>query len=439
MDYQPLSQRGDDFSDPLASLAEDLLQCHQASPPSSPSTATPKAHHASLPSPSLQPQHPGSITPTSFVFSNAEALDLELDIGALSDHTNFSSSQQSSPMDLSSKDLFTHMYSDNGIPLHDQQLLHPFDTVDSSYLTPSPLDLSGCESDPFNRQLYSAILSPIDTLGHSDSNHGPFSSAQIMDQNQGHEQSDHELLSAVTSFGLDPHGDSSDGAVSMEIIDSKISPFLFPGTNNSQKKAASTTSGKDRASEKKPTKRHSVSRQAQQPPLVTHQHHTPPPYVSPLLHSSHQHHHHHHHKTGSLDLTHTSYGQFLQQQHRHQIQHGHMPSVGLVATQMQGMLNSNKSSTDMINMSPVHSVDHHDISSSPSTLSHSGSTCTLQHGSGGLLDPHLSSPSSSSQGSSSMSCGFGVHSGAQRPQAGLRRRLTKDKLAKNDREEVRTH
>ena len=38
-----------------------------------------------------------------------------------------------------------------------------------------------------------------------------------------------------------------------------------------------------------------------------------------------------------------------------------------------------------------------------------------------------------------MSCGFGLHpSGAQRPQAGLRRRLTKDKLAKNDREEVRT-
>ena len=174
----------------------------------------------------------------------------------------------------------------------------------------------------------------------------------------------------------------------MEIIDNKTSPFLVAGTDtinnrkmttttttaingNSNNNNNSSTTSKDRAgvaSEKKPTKRHSVSRQAQQPPLVTHQHHTPPPYVSPLLHASHNHHpHHHHHKTGSLDLTHTSYGQFLQQQHRHQIQHGHMPSVGLVATQMQTMLNS-KSSTDMVNMSPVHSVDHHDLSSSPSTF-----------------------------------------------------------------------
>ena len=80
-------------------------------------------------------------------------------------------------MDLTSKDLFTHIYSDNGIPLvHDQQLLHPFDSTDS-FLTPSPLDLSGCESDQFHRQLYSAILSPIDSLATE-----PF---QTTDRNQG--------------------------------------------------------------------------------------------------------------------------------------------------------------------------------------------------------------------------------------------------------------
>ncbi|KAG0049121.1 hypothetical protein BGZ83_006039 [Gryganskiella cystojenkinii] len=353
MDYQPLSQQlhqqhqhqqrdGGDVSDSLASLAEDLLQCtNQASPPSSPNSATPKAEHAPLPSPSLRPfqQHPGSMTPTSFVFSTAsESLDLELDIGSISDHTNFStSSQQSSPMPMdltSSKDLFSHMYTDDGdLPSlqnhHHQQLLHPFDTHDSSsFLTPSPLDLSGCDSDDplFHRQLYSAILSPVDPLGSSESQ-GPFSSIDGTDQKQGqelHQQSTehHDLLSVVSSLGLDPQqsgngstiGSSSDSAVAMEIIDNKVSPFLVPGKKAN---ASSSTGNKDRAA------------------------------------------------TAGTDLTHTSYGQFLQQQHIHQIQHGHMPSVGLVATQMQGIISSKgPGGADMVTMSPVQSIDHSELSSS---------------------------------------------------------------------------
>jgi hypothetical protein len=136
------------------------------------------------------------------------------------------------------------------------------------------------------------------------------------------------------------------------------------------------------------TKRHSVSRQAQQPPLVTHQHHTSPPFVSPLIQSPHHPHQHRHHKSGSS-----------------------LPKLGLIdACNLQhGEMNEHQQTPSSSQLQNQQDLQQQPPSSDPQ---------------------HLPSPLQLDTNA------MGCSAGPMRIQSVVKRRLTKDKIAKNDREEV---
>ncbi|KAI8594398.1 hypothetical protein EDD21DRAFT_428048 [Dissophora ornata] len=419
-------------------------------------------------------------TGTYSPFQQHNLLDSPFDISAL---TPASSSQlSSSPMDLSNCD-------------QDQ-----FHTPSPSQLIPSPsLDLAGCNQDPFDRQLFSALLSPANTLSPVDSSSSSSSSSDnLLSESlfqlkspkveplfQSRNQSLSLSLSLSSSSSSSPPLSSltQDLEMTDATLEMKQEPTSVKKSGTDKEKTA-TIEKKTLSKPPGTAKRHSVSRQAQQPPLVTHQHHTPPPFVSPLIqhphhqyqqhhqqhhqhqhHNRHHHHHHHHqhehHKTGSLDLSGTSLGRFLQQQstqiqqqqqqqqntqiQQQQQQHGHIPSVGLVTMQMQG-ITSNLCS---INSLPIQGAEQQELHQQQQQLQqqqqqHQQQQQTLFSQQPQTLQSQpMPQPLDLQQQflqQSSMQCTVNaVNSstiGPQRTQSGLKRRSTKDKLSKIDREEV---
>ncbi|KAF9116949.1 hypothetical protein BGX27_008097 [Mortierella sp. AM989] len=317
------------------------------------------------------------------------------DISAL---TPSSSQPTLSPLDLSSPD-------------HDS-----FHTPSPSQLMPSPMDLANRDQDPFNRKLFSSILSPADSLSPIKTCGTPLSESIFMQTNPTSEpvlslcnQSPVNILSMPPSQDIDMTDVKLDTTTPETM--QEIKSISDKENITVEKKLPSKMPGM--------TKRHSVSRQAQQPPLVTHQHHTPPPFVSPLIH--------HHQKTGSLDLCRTSFSRFLQQQQQQPLQHGHIPSVGLVTMQIPSIpshLGSVNASTAILDdqqqqqqQQQLQQISHQQPQPQPQPQQQSQQE--------GLL---TSLPSGVNTMSSSV--------GPQRTQSSLKRRLTKDKLSKNDREEV---
>ncbi|KAF9901078.1 hypothetical protein BX616_002388, partial [Lobosporangium transversale] len=217
-------------------------------------------------------------------------------------------------------------------------------------------------------------------------------------------------------------------------------------------------------------KRHSVSRQAQQPPLVTHQHHTPPPFVSPLIQRPHHQQQHYHQKSGSLDLRRANLNCFIQPQRQVEpsAQHEHIPSVGLLTMHLQDSTSTSLgadtlSSTPVGKQSPSDLCQSrlHQIPQSPSKQQQQQLLPHQQHQSsqqealeslelqlrqqqrqhhrqqqGQLQQLQLHQRE---QRQTSMLFGSGATNttgGSQRMSSMLKRRLTRDKLIKNDREEV---
>ncbi|KAF9093412.1 hypothetical protein BGX23_003337 [Mortierella sp. AD031] len=137
-------------------------------------------------------------------------------------------------------------------------------------------------------------------------------------------------------------------------------------------------------------KRHSVSRQAHQPPLVTHQHHTPPPFVSPLLQQQHYAHPH----------------------HQHQQQQQQQPTILASPAQL-----------------PI----KEQLEQEQSLLQQPSQTSQPQRESSLEQDQLFPLQHLSFHANGNATLGSG---GPQRTQSSLKRRLTKDKLSKHDREEV---
>ncbi|KAG0097370.1 hypothetical protein BGZ93_002902 [Podila epicladia] len=208
----------------------------------------------------------------------------------------------------------------------------------------------------------------------------------------------------------------------------------------------------------KTSRRHSVSRHAQQPPLVEHHHHTPPPYVSPMIH---------HFKSGSIDLGKIQRGPYfhplqqsvsIQQQQQQQQQqqsqpfhshpsfqqqhpmqhpfsshhncqgHGHMYSISALAQ-------PSNLPRHMSFVSPPLHLQHH---MQQALVQNSPSQCDMTP-QAMQVDPSPQSRDSSidcsmEQDPPQGSQEFDQDGNDKAP--GLKRRLTKDKMAKNDREEV---
>lgn len=342
----------------------------------------------------------------------------------------------------------------------------PFQTPSPAQLmpSPSPLDVTATDNDAFHQQVFEAILSPTHlTPVHSTPTPTPESLfTQALSQPPS-------LFDALTS---------SDLASDLTMLDVTTAPVavsdvtsMRPDTTVIDKERVTpAATEKKTSSAPKPNmnKRHSVSRQAHQPPLVTHQYHTPPPFVSPLLqqqhHShpihqqqllqqqqhpqqrsahpsfSHSHsHHHHHHKTGSLVLSRTGLKQFFQQpqaqpqkqqqQQNGMVAHGHLATAGLINLPVQGI-----SSLATILASPTQLPTKEQLEQDHLLMEESSQASQLQQQEPSLdhdqLFP-LQHLSLHSNGGATLGSG-----GPQRTQSSLKRRLTKDKLSKHDREEV---
>ncbi|KAG9320500.1 hypothetical protein KVV02_006821 [Mortierella alpina] len=335
---------------------------------------------------------------------------------------------------------------------------HSFHTPSPSQLIASHLDLD-IDQDALHRQLFHAILSPANTLSPITS-HSPVhplspapeintptvtlgqQAAAVADSTSYHPTDlshDFDMLDVAAGITEEP-------AQAKEVTAADKAKAL------PEKKVPHKASGG--------AKRHSVSRQAQQPPLVTHQHHTPPPFVSPMIqhphHHHHQHHHHHHHhKSGSLDLTRSGFSQLLQQQQpsHHPLQHGHIASVGLVAMQMHAIQGSHlpQSTTTMVDLPEQqppssqlleqhpqqHPLQKQVSPPSPSQQSFIQQLLQRDH----ALEQEQQQQQQQSQQRLALSLPSLSHpnqgtTGPQRTQSILKRRLMKDKLCKNDREEV---
>ncbi|KAF9957068.1 hypothetical protein BGZ72_002211 [Mortierella alpina] len=327
---------------------------------------------------------------------------------------------------------------------------HSFNTPSPSHLIASHLELD-IDQDALHRQLFHAILSPANTLSPiaSHSPVHPLSPAP-------------ELSTSTVALGQQTVADNAsyhptDLSHDFDMLDVTAGIAEEPAQ---LKETIAADKAKALPEKKAPNKapggakRHSVSRQAQQPPLVTHQHHTPPPFVSPLIqHPHHQHHHqhHHHHKSGSLDLTRSSFSQLLQQPSHHPLQHGHIASVGMVAMQMHAIQGSHlplttatvaaaelpeqqQPSSQLLEGHSQHPLQKQPSPPSPSQQSFIQQLLQRDHAleqeqqqqSHQRLTLSLPSLSHSNQGTA----------GPQRTQSILKRRLMKDKLCKNDREEV---
>ncbi|KAG9067624.1 hypothetical protein KI688_012409 [Linnemannia hyalina] len=333
----------------------------------------------------------------------------------------------------------------------------PFQTPSPAQLmpSPSPLDLTASDNDAFHQQVFESILSPTHlTSIHSTATPTPESLFT-------------QALSQPSSL------------FDLTMLDVTTEPVAVPDatttrpdtTVTDKERVTPSTTEKKTSSAPKPnmTKRHSVSRQAHQPPLVTHQHHTPPPFVSPLLqqqhHShplhqqqllqqqrqqqhqqlsahpsfSHSHsHHHHHHKTGSLDLSRTGLKNFFQQpqpqtqqqpQQNGMVAHGHLTTAGRINLPMQGI-----SSLATILASPTQLPIKEQLEQDQLLMEGPSQASQLQQQESSLDHDQffpLQHLSLHSNGSATLGSG-----GPQRTQSSLKRRLTKDKLSKHDREEV---
>ncbi|KAF9919548.1 hypothetical protein FBU30_010875 [Linnemannia zychae] len=331
-------------------------------------------------------------------------------------------------------------------------------------LIPSPLDPAVSDNDAFHQQVFDALLSPT----HLGSTH-PITTptpeslfSQALSQPSA-------LFEALTSC-------SSDLASDMNMLDvTTAEPIVGPDASiarpeviASEKERIAQTATEKKPSPPKPTmaKRHSVSRQAHQPPLVTHQHHTPPPFVSPLLQQQHHghslqqqqqqqqhlfsgqqslshpngsHQQQHHFKSGSLDLSRTGLKQFFQSSSQQQqvsqqngiATHGHLSSTGLASQPLQGVSSLATILASPTQISIGEQLEHDQLlTQQPSQGEHLKQLQQL-HESPLEQDQLYLSQSMPSNGNMTLSSG-----GPQRTQSSLKRRMTKDKLSKHDREEV---
>ncbi|KAF9958989.1 hypothetical protein BGZ65_000956 [Modicella reniformis] len=310
-----------------------------------------------------------------------------------------------------------------------------FHTPPPTQLMSSPFDLASCDQGFFSRRLFEALLYPI-TNTPTTTTTGPILPLfDTLSTEQPLLQTIPEMESNGDGFNnQDLTASSSPALQNLEMTDATVKIISHEEATICNKKPAIEKRGLTR-----PTgtiKRYSVSRQAHQPPLVTHQHHTPPPFVSPLLqYPHHRHQHHQQHKSGSLDLTKTTLCRFLQQQqqqhHHHQqpqqqqqhqnlqFQHGNMSSVGLVAMQVPGISNHLALTT-----CPVQSDNEQLNVQQPSQEFQTQQD--LQQ------EQEQEQPSSLELDTNAVAS----PKAPPRVNSSLKRRLPKDKVARNDREEV---
>ncbi|KAG0205021.1 hypothetical protein BGX28_003227 [Mortierella sp. GBA30] len=291
-----------------------------------------------------------------------------------------------------------------------------FQTPSPAQLIPTSLDLNAlCDQDTLHRQLFDAILSPANTLSpttpHSPDVQ-PLSPAQDLNSSSTPEvtlglvveptENARNLTSQYHATDLSNDFDMLD--VTTTVAESASNDSVQQKEMVAIEKSKATTSTEKKPTQKAPgtAKRHSVSRQAQQPPL----------------------------------------------QQSHQIQHGHIPSAGLVAMQMHGITGSllplNPSQMQLSEQQqqqprqfPEEQPQATPLQEPPSPSQQAFIQQLLQ--ADVVQDqelpqqqPHQALPrpiptlSNSNQSST----------GPQRTQSILKRRLMKDKLSKNDREEV---
>ncbi|KAI7828920.1 TEA/ATTS domain family-domain-containing protein [Gamsiella multidivaricata] len=319
-----------------------------------------------------------------------------------------------------------------GIVSSDKDLLN---TPSPSQIMPSSMDLMSCGQDPFDQQLIRALLSPANTLSPTKDAETPASLSKSVFQQEPIKpepdcQNPMDFAAALLSASTPLPASSATQGLEMTDINEEITQEAASIRVASHKPQPAT---EKKISSKAPgiTKRHSVSRQAQQPPLVTHQHHTPPPFASPLI-RHHHHPHHQHHKSGSLDLRRSSLERFLKQQ-TSQIQHGHIPSAGLVTMHMPTILNN----LATISPSLLPPGEQPQLQQQQQLFQQIPQAQRQQQPcpqNAELLQLQQQHPRVSS-----IHCATNVLSntaGPQRTQSIFKRRLTKDKLTKHDREEV---
>ncbi|KAF9964039.1 hypothetical protein BGZ70_007008 [Mortierella alpina] len=279
---------------------------------------------------------------------------------------------------------------------------HSFHTPSPSQLIASHLDLD-IDQDELHRQLFHAILSPANTL------------SPIAPQSPVHPLSPAPEMSTPTVTLVQQAAAIADNTTSyhptdlshdFDMLDVAAGiveePAQIKETTPADKAKALL---EKKASHKAPggAKRHSVSRQAQQPPLPSH----------------------------------------------HPLQHGHIASVGLVAMQMHAIQGSHlplnttavelpeqqqQPSSQLLEQQPQHALQKQASPPSPSQQSFIQQLLQRDHAleqeqqqqSHQRLALSLPSLSHPTQGTT----------GPQRTQSILKRRLMKDKLCKNDREEV---
>ncbi|KAG0227313.1 hypothetical protein BGX31_007035 [Mortierella sp. GBA43] len=268
-----------------------------------------------------------------------------------------------------------------------------FHTRSPSQLMPSPLDLSSCDQDPFSRQLFEALLSPANTPSPA----GGFSDMSLAES----------LLQPTQTTGSD--FEQSLASLSSTLPDMEMIDAITEAVREQSTPTKKTAVDKERLGMEKKV----LSRAAGATTTKRH-------------------------SSGSLDLTKTHFGRFLQQQNQ-KIQHGHMSSVGLVTMQLPNI--PNQLATTTTNTCKVSSSEIDEQKQQqqqplplPTTPLHNQQNLQAQPPSSSDLQqqPHQSSPLHLELESDDMACS----ASPQRMQSTLKRRLTKDKMTKNDREEV---